>query len=139
MEESTKISARGSGDEEEAHLFDAPPPYELHATGDVLDSSAAVTGEACQFRNQCHHRPSQAIADEYIGDGRINVTLTSKSPAKLAELLHLKRTPVPAVHELVSTNGSWKCPSLNVVIHVVGSRGKPIPTASSVLTATQTF
>jgi hypothetical protein len=68
-------------------------------------------------------KPLQALANEYTDDGRINISLTSKSPAKLAELLHVSRTPVSAVHEPVPNNGSWRCPRLNIVIHVVGSRG----------------
>jgi hypothetical protein len=84
-------------------------------------------------------KPSQALTNDYADDGRINVSLTSKSPAKLAELLHLSRTPVSAVHEPVPNNGSWRCPRLNIVIHVVGSRGTSLQqpqsfTATHVLT-----
>jgi hypothetical protein len=86
-------------------------------------------------------KPSQALANEYTDDGRINVSLTSKSPAKLAELLHLSRTPASAVYEPVVNNGSWKCPRLSIVIHVVGSRGKSFPdkpnSDTSVLTVIQ--
>jgi hypothetical protein len=45
IEKSRPLNAHRSSDEEEAHLFEAPPPYELHATGDVLGSTAAVTRE----------------------------------------------------------------------------------------------
>jgi hypothetical protein len=46
IEKARHLNAHRNSDEEEAHLFEAPPPYELHATGDVLGSTAAVTGES---------------------------------------------------------------------------------------------
>lgn len=96
----------------------------------LLEMFSAVPPQSLVSPSHSGLSLSQALANDCTGDGRVNVSLTSKSPAKLAELLHLSRTPVSAVHEPVSNNGSWRCPRLNIVIHVVGSRGKSFSTAS---------
>ncbi|KAG7418525.1 Sterol 3-beta-glucosyltransferase UGT80B1 [Fusarium oxysporum f. sp. raphani] len=88
-------------------LYDAPPPYGLHSAGDLLDSLAAI-----------------------LGDGRIDIAFSSNSPAQLASLLPTLSQQLPGAdedQESTPPKTNLKCPRLNLVIQVVGSRGDVQP------------
>ncbi|EXA30688.1 hypothetical protein FOVG_17953 [Fusarium oxysporum f. sp. pisi HDV247] len=88
-------------------LYDDPPPYGLHSAGDLLDSSAAISG-----------------------DGRIDIAFSSNSPAQLASLLPTLSQQLPGAdedQESAPPKINLKCPRLNLVIQVVGSRGDVQP------------
>ncbi|KAF4337198.1 sterol glucosyltransferase [Fusarium beomiforme] len=85
-----------------AASWDAPPPYELHSSGSVLASSSRVNGLDIEF--------SSLNADE------VNRLLP---PRKSHELETTSNVP--------AATPSGPCPSLNVVIQVVGSRGDVQP------------
>lgn len=94
-----------------------PPPYELHSTGSVLASSAAVNGEICH--QLCQER--LVLANVHTEFGTVDVSFSGISPEEINRLLPsdnpLETSPEPA-------RDQDHCPSLNIVIQVVGSRGK---------------
>ncbi|EJT69033.1 hypothetical protein GGTG_13430 [Gaeumannomyces tritici R3-111a-1] len=82
-----------------------PPPYQLHSSGTVLASAAAVNEH-----------------------GGVDIDFSSTSPEELERLL----PPPPAVRTDAqppqeSTGGGRRCPILNIVVQVVGSRGDVQP------------
>ncbi|KAM4067292.1 UDP-glucoronosyl and UDP-glucosyl transferase domain-containing protein [Hirsutella rhossiliensis] len=96
------MATKGPRSDEEGkgdHDWDAPPPYELHSSGSVLASSFAVTA-----------------------DGRLNVEFSSTAPQELERLLPPVPTPQPG-----EAQAEIRCPTLNIVIQVVGSRGDVQP------------
>ncbi|KAL0929369.1 sterol glucosyltransferase [Colletotrichum truncatum] len=96
----SKNEPLAASDSEE--FLDAPPPYEVHSSGEVLASSAAVNG-----------------------DGSIDISFSSHSPTQLQERLlqHSTQQQPVAASEYVRQEH----PSLNIVIQVVGSRGDVQP------------
>ncbi|KAI9167696.1 Sterol 3-beta-glucosyltransferase [Paramyrothecium foliicola] len=88
--------------EQEEEAWNAPPPYGLQATSDILESSA--------------------IINEF---GSIDLSFSSHCPEQLA-----RRVPpyFPPKQELgVPARAHGQPPSLNIVIQVVGSRGDVQP------------
>ncbi|KAJ5014134.1 Sterol 3-beta-glucosyltransferase UGT80A2 [Colletotrichum sp. SAR 10_99] len=82
-------------------LGDSPPPYELHSSGALLSSAAAISA-----------------------DGQVNINFQSEYPEKLAEEL----PPFPDDDDATAPIFNDKTvPPLNVVIQVVGSRGDVQP------------
>ncbi|EUC43587.1 glycosyltransferase family 1 protein [Bipolaris oryzae ATCC 44560] len=80
--------------------WDTPPPYELHSSSALLDSSCTVQA-----------------------DGTLNIDLTSSAPFELEQSF-----PAPPPTALESdVRVPRRCPRLNVVVHVVGSRGDVQP------------
>ncbi|KAI1857259.1 uncharacterized protein JN550_013342 [Neoarthrinium moseri] len=80
--------------------MDAPPPYELHSSGSVLASSAAIQA-----------------------DGSIKIGFSSPDPKAVTQLL----PALPLSQPVPQTVSHETCPALNIVIHVVGSRGDVQP------------
>ncbi|XP_014556216.1 glycosyltransferase family 1 protein [Bipolaris victoriae FI3] len=80
--------------------WDKPPPYELHSSSTLLSSSCTVQA-----------------------DGTLNIDLTSSAPTELEQSL-----PVHPPTGLESgVRIPRRCPRLNVVVQVVGSRGDVQP------------
>ncbi|KAG8675942.1 hypothetical protein FPOAC1_001937 [Fusarium poae] len=84
--------------------LDVPPPYELHSSGTVLASSAAVNEH-----------------------GSLDITFSSMAPEEVNRLLPPPKTHQPESIAESSTTPQQPCPNLNVVIQVVGSRGDVQP------------
>lgn len=89
----------------EAVDWDAPPPYQFHSSGSVLASSAAINAT-----------------------GGIDINFSSSRPQELERLL----SPPPLVRTnawtpLQTPTGRMRCPTLNIVVQVVGSRGDVQP------------
>jgi len=104
---STSSAEPRQSEDDGGDVYEAPPPYELRSTGDLLDSSATITD-----------------------DGRLNILFSSKSPLKLKSFLPQYPVSVPAPqggYLPLSLVPQVKCPRLNIVILVVGSRGDVQP------------
>ncbi|KAK6858737.1 hypothetical protein PG995_005301 [Apiospora arundinis] len=86
--------------------LDAPPPYELHSTGDILASSAAITATRS-----------------------IDITFASAAPAELKQLIDRQPQDLPSYPRAPSGTSPPQAnvPALNIVIQVVGSRGDVQP------------
>ncbi|KAH8901727.1 UDP-Glycosyltransferase/glycogen phosphorylase [Thozetella sp. PMI_491] len=86
--------------------LEAPPAYELHSHGTIISSSAALKS-----------------------DGTIDIELSSSNAAQLEQLLPLPSLSTtdasPSASILESESEHY--PQLNIVIHVVGSRGDVQP------------
>ncbi|ETS77967.1 hypothetical protein PFICI_10029 [Pestalotiopsis fici W106-1] len=82
--------------------MEPPPPYELQSSGHVLASSATIQE-----------------------DGSIAIAFSSKSPQDIEQLL--PALPVSQAETEPIPQAAATCPALNVVIHVVGSRGDVQP------------
>ncbi|USP74649.1 glycosyltransferase family 1 protein [Curvularia clavata] len=80
--------------------WDEPPPYELHSSGSLLASSCTVQA-----------------------DGTLNIDLASSAPYELEQSLPIHPPPVVESDLKISR----RCPPLNVVVQVVGSRGDVQP------------
>ncbi|TID06936.1 Sterol 3-beta-glucosyltransferase UGT80B1 [Colletotrichum higginsianum] len=90
-----------AGAEESESLCETPPPHELHSSGALLSSEAAVSAE-----------------------GHVTISFQSDCPQQLAEQL----PPFPtAERAALPINGAENIPPLNIVIQVVGSRGDVQP------------
>ncbi|KAF9874750.1 sterol glucosyltransferase [Colletotrichum karsti] len=82
-------------------LSDIPPPYELHSSGPLLSSEAAISP-----------------------DGHVTINFQSENPQQLAEEL----PPFPTADDATALVLNDKTvPPLNIVIQVVGSRGDVQP------------
>ncbi|KAM0583636.1 hypothetical protein ACHAQF_008401 [Verticillium nonalfalfae] len=91
------------GDDSDGISWDQPVPYEVHSSGDVLASSAAVNSH-----------------------GGIDIDFSSSRPEELKSLL----PPFPSPKQLgqqLPPDADRKCPALNITIQVVGSRGDVQP------------
>lgn len=116
---------RNSTDPERAP--EAPPPYELHSTGDVLGSSAAVTGTATATESDGVSKTDQENVDE----GLIEIAFKSTAPAELKSLIDLQAQHQQAHPD--ASSGTFAppphkdVPGLNIVVQVVGSRGIAFP------------
>ncbi|KXJ86093.1 glycosyltransferase family 28 domain-containing protein [Microdochium bolleyi] len=89
-------------------MHESPPPYyELEATSSLLSTKAVLTS-----------------------DGRLDINLSSSNAAKLRSLIP-DPPPKSPRHQPASRpylqDKTAPCPSLNIVIHVVGSRGDVQP------------
>ncbi|KAI8279275.1 Sterol 3-beta-glucosyltransferase [Colletotrichum sp. SAR11_57] len=94
-------SKKPMSSESDESLCDSPPPYELHSSGALLSSAAAISA-----------------------DGQVNIDFQSEYPEKLAEEL----PPFPDDDDATAPTFNDKTvPPLNVVIQVVGSRGDVQP------------
>ncbi|KAF9730998.1 hypothetical protein PMIN03_007952 [Paraphaeosphaeria minitans] len=89
-----------SNAEEDNLVWDAPPPYALRSSSDVLAGSCILNT-----------------------DGTLNVELESAAPNELTKLLPIYRPAVPEPE----AESLGKCPPLNIVVQVVGSRGDVQP------------
>ncbi|KAK8130689.1 glycosyltransferase family 28 domain-containing protein [Apiospora kogelbergensis] len=98
------MERKDSTDTERA--LDAPPPYELHSTGDILASSAAITE-----------------------NGSIDIAFNSTAPAELKQLINRQPQGLPSDPGVASAAPPPRrdVPGLNIVIQVVGSRGDVQP------------
>lgn len=74
-------------------FLDAPPPYEVHSSGEFLSTAATIEP-----------------------DGTLHVELSSSKPSELQGLLPAPPEPVQP------ESPPGPCPQLNLVVHVVGSR-----------------
>ncbi|KAI8298065.1 Sterol 3-beta-glucosyltransferase [Colletotrichum sp. SAR11_240] len=89
-------SKKPMSSETDESLCDSPPPYELHSSGALLSSAAAISA-----------------------DGQVNINFQSEDPEKLAKEL----PPFPDDDDATASIFNDKTvPPLNVVIQVVGSR-----------------
>ncbi|KAM0358606.1 hypothetical protein ACHAO7_003691 [Fusarium culmorum] len=84
--------------------LDVPPPYELHSSGTVLASSAAVNEH-----------------------GSLDITFSSMAPEEVNRLLPPQKPHQPESAAESSATPQQPCPRLTVVIQVVGSRGDVQP------------
>ncbi|KXH28783.1 hypothetical protein CNYM01_10606 [Colletotrichum nymphaeae SA-01] len=97
----SKRSLATAETEDAESLCNVPPPYELHSTGALLSSEAAIQS-----------------------DGHVNINFQSQNPGELWEQL----PSFPAAEDTALPNINLKhVPFLNVVIQVVGSRGDVQP------------
>ncbi|CAI6321577.1 unnamed protein product [Periconia digitata] len=80
--------------------WDDPPPYELHSSGDVLASTCTLKA-----------------------DGTLDIDFASAAPEELDKLLPVQQ---PTLEE-PTLRPAGKCPPLNIVVQVVGSRGDVQP------------
>lgn len=95
---------------------EAPPAYEVHSSGSVLASSFAVNGSSALTSPF-----SWPIAKSCSEQGTVDVSFSGASPRLVNELLPFVDQPQGT--DFVETS-DIPSPHLNVVIHVVGSRGK---------------
>ncbi|RGP74453.1 hypothetical protein FLONG3_6012 [Fusarium longipes] len=99
-----EYDARSDDTNELDEALDVPPPYELHSSGTVLASSAAVNEH-----------------------GSLDITFSSMAPEEVNRLLPplkpQQSEPVTGLSAIPQQN----CPSLTIVIQVVGSRGDVQP------------
>ncbi|EGY20852.1 UDP-glucose,sterol transferase [Verticillium dahliae VdLs.17] len=76
MSHLSKPALKPESEDDGRYPYDLPPPYELHSTGEFLDTSTAISD-----------------------DGRVNISFSSRDPAHLARLLpSTPPAPLPA-HE----------------------------------------
>jgi hypothetical protein len=67
-EDKSPKAAQDHAEEDPSANWDSPPPYELHSTGGVLASSAAVNGKqlSCRRLTSMPLAHTQTIADASI-------------------------------------------------------------------------
>ncbi|KAJ5688317.1 hypothetical protein N7536_010936 [Penicillium majusculum] len=106
MESNTAIPVDQGSDLGSNGALDLPPPYQLHSTSELLDSSATV-----------------------LENGTINITFSSKNAARLSRLVRSTSIREAGLTEPRRAAGEARsqCPPMNLVIHVVGSRGDVQP------------